>query len=73
MADEGQTPEEGQGVERKSKTGGWWDWPVGVIIGAVLLALVTGGGGGSRLFVFLLFWFGVISLLIRRGAFTPRR
>ena len=56
-------------AEGQWRPGGWWDWPVGVIVGALVLAVLTRGGT----FSVLLFWFGVISLLIRRGAFTPRR
>lgn len=57
---------------RGERPGGMWDWPVGVILAGVFLALMTGftnalgfvGGG-------LLIAFGVVSLLIRRGAFKP--
>ena len=42
---------------------------MGVILAGVLLALFTKAAVGA----FVLVWFGVIALLIRRGAFTPRR
>ena len=53
----------------KDRRGTFWDWPVGLIVAAVVLALVFEPGP----FVFALFWFGVIALLIRRGAFSSRR
>jgi len=53
----------------KDRRGTFWDWPVGVIAAAVVLGLVT----ESRAAPFVLFWFGVLALLIRRGAFSPRR
>lgn len=55
--------------QRKDRRGTFWDWPVGVILAAVVLGFAFKPG----VFVFLLFWFGVISLLIRRGSFSPRR
>lgn len=45
-----------------------WDWPVGVIVGGALLAVV-----GVWVLAVPLLAFGVVALLIRRGAFTPRR
>lgn len=55
------------------KAGTWQDWPVKVIVVAILLGvLVTASGGRPSVLVWLLLAFGVISLLIRRGAFTPR-
>lgn len=44
------------------------DWPVAVIALGAGLGIAT---GGDKAWV-VLFWFGVISLLIRRGAFSPR-
>lgn len=52
----------------KDRTGTFWDWPVAVIILAVVL-MFAGAGVGAV----VLFWFGVLSLMVRRGAFTPRR
>lgn len=57
---------EGQPRDRR---GTFWDWPVGVIVAAVVLGMFT----EARAATFVLFWFGVVSLLIRRGAFSPRR
>ena len=54
-------------VER-SKPGGLWDWPVGVVVGGVVLTLV-----GVPVIGLPLLALGVVALLIRRGAFTPRR
>jgi hypothetical protein len=53
----------------KDRRGTFWDWPVGVIVASVVLGLVFEPGP----FAFLMFWFGVLALLIRRGAFSPRR
>lgn len=44
------------------------DWPVAVIALGVGILLVT----EDRLGV-LLFWFGIVALLLRRGTFSPRR
>lgn len=58
----------------KTRAGTWADWPVAVIVVGVLLAVVAWTSGGSPSFVtWLLIAFGVVALLIRRGAFTPRR
>lgn len=57
--------------EKAPQKQGWWDWPIGVIAASVVLFFVLGEEGG--LLVFVMFWFGLIALLIRRGAFTPRR
>lgn len=54
---------------KKDRRGTFWDWPVGVMIAAVLLALFTHPTPLS----IGLFWFGVLSLMIRRGAFSSRR
>ena len=58
-----------EGEAPKGRRGTFWDWPVGVIIAGVVLGIATGGATGAV----VLFWFGVIALMIRRGAFTPRR
>lgn len=54
------------------------DWPGKVLIAAavmVVLALVVRGATGTLLLVVAvpLLAFGGLSLMIRRGAFTPRR
>lgn len=62
------------GVEKPSRAGTLWDWPVAVIAVGVLLGLAAFASGGQPSFVtWLLIVFGVVALLIRRGAFTPRR
>ena len=56
------------------KAGTLRDWPVGVIAVALLLAFFAWGSGGRPIaLVWLLLAFGFVALLIRRGAFTPRR
>ena len=51
-----------------------WDWPVAVIVVGVLLVLLALTSGASpSLLAWLLIGFGVVALLIRRGAFRPRR
>lgn len=57
-----------EGAE-KDQRGTFWDWPVGVIAAALVLGLTTEAKG----LTLLLLGFGVIALLIRRGAFSPRR
>lgn len=52
----------------KTRPGTLWDWPVGVIVGAVVLAALS-----VWVLAVPLLAFGVVALLIRRGAFTPRR
>ena len=44
------------------------DWPVAFIALGVGILLVAGDKFGV-----LLFWFGVVALLLRRGTFSPRR
>ena len=44
-----------------------WDWPAAVILFGVVLLL--GGVQGGAVLVLV----GGLALLIRRGAFTPRR
>ena len=64
---------DGDGV-KPNRAGTVWDWPVAVIVVAVLLGVAAMSSGGRPTFVtWLLLAFGVVSLLIRRGAFTPRR
>lgn len=52
----------------KDRAGTAWDWPVGLIVGGLLLL-------AFRVWVLAvpLLVLGVVALLIRRGAFTPRR
>lgn len=65
MADEG----------KQDRRGTFWDWPVGVAIAGVLLFFVAASNGGPAgvLLGLLLVAFGVVALLARRGAFSPRR
>lgn len=58
-----------QGKSTPDRRGTFWDWPVAVILVAVVLAIGTDASPGS----IVMFWFGVLALMIRRGAFTPRR
>jgi hypothetical protein len=54
--------------------GTWKDWPTLVLVVAgVLLVLIVGSGNAPTLAWWALALFGVVSLLIRRGAFSPRR
>jgi hypothetical protein len=56
------------------KRGTWQDWPTLVLVVAgVLLVLIVMSGGTPTVAWWLLLSFGVVSLLIRRGAFSPRR
>jgi hypothetical protein len=50
------------------RAGTVWDWPVGVIVGGAALTLFGVWPLGVPLLAF-----GVVALLIRRGAFAPRR
>lgn len=50
------------------RRGTLWDWPVGVALAGLVIVLATG-----KTFGVVLFWFGVIALLLRRGSFSPRR
>ena len=52
----------------KDRAGTIWDWPVIVMLVAVVFLIA-----GAKVFGGLLLAFGVVALLIRRGAFTPRR
>jgi hypothetical protein len=62
------------GESKGQRPGGLWDWPVGVIVaGAFLLVLSAANGAKSYALPLLLIAFGVVSLMIRRGAFTPRK
>ena len=54
---------------RTNRAGTIWDWPVAVILIGLLFLLFSEGSPGAV----LLLVFGVVALLIRRGAFTPRR
>jgi hypothetical protein len=58
------------GESKGQRPGGLWDWPVGVIVAAVVLLFGTGGKAAGISLV--LIGFGVVSLMVRRGAFTPR-
>ena len=61
--------------DKGERTGKASDWPVGLVIaGALIFVLSAVNGGTAGAFLGLaLGAFGVVSLLIRRGAFTPRR
>lgn len=54
--------------------GTWKDWPTLVLVVAgILLVLIVGSGNAPTLVWWLLLAFGVVALLVRRGAFSPRR
>ena len=55
--------------------GTFWDWPGLLVVLGVLLAIFAGGrgAGGGVLLGLLLAAFGVITLMARRGSFSPRR
>lgn len=58
---------------KPDRRGTFWDWPVGLIVGGVLIGLfVLFGGGTPTLPVYFLIGIGVVALMVRRGAFTPR-
>ena len=65
MADEG----------KQDRRGTFWDWPVGVAIGGVLLCLLAASNSAPAgiLLGFVLVTFGVVALLARRGSFSPNR
>jgi len=59
--------------EQQGKTdrrGTVWDWPVGLMVAAVVLLI---GAPSAVVLWVALFAFGGIMLLARRGAFSPRR
>jgi hypothetical protein len=57
---------EGRAVKRAPA---WWDWPIPVMVLGLVLVFVP----GANYFGAVLFWGGLIALLIRRGAFNRRR
>lgn len=58
----------------KNRAGTLSDWPVAVIgVGVLLAVFAFLSGNTPPLVTWLLIVFGVVALLIRRGAFTPRR
>ena len=61
--------------EGKDVRGTIWDWPVVLAIVGLLLAIWAGskGSGGGVLFGLLLAAFGTVTVLARRGTFSPRR
>lgn len=61
-------------VQKPSRAGTWSDWPVAVILVGVVFALLSVvNGTAPGVLAWGLMLFGVVALLIRRGAFTPRR
>lgn len=59
---------ERQATDRR---GTFWDWPVGLMIVAVLLLVFS--GGQLLILAALAFCFGLMLWLSRRGTFKPRR
>jgi hypothetical protein len=57
-----------EGRER-DRRGTFWDWPVGVMLAAVVLAVFT----DAWVLAAVVLCFGAVALLVRRGAFSPRR
>lgn len=56
-------------TSREDRAGTFWDWPVGLIVGGLVITLFT----YARWLGVLLVAFGVVALLVRRGAFASRR
>jgi drug/metabolite transporter (DMT)-like permease len=52
-----------------------WDWPALLAVMGVLLAVFAGskGSGAGVLLGLVLAAFGTVTVLARRGAFSPRR
>lgn len=65
MADEG----------KKDRRGTFWDWPVGLAIAGILLAMLaaSNGASGGVLLGLMLAAFGAVTFMARRGTFSPRR
>lgn len=61
-------------VQQKDRRGTFWDWPVGVALAGLLLALWAGGNdaAGGVMLGLLLIVGGVVALLVRRGTFSAR-
>ena len=62
-------------VQQKDRRGTFWDWPVGVALAGLLLAVWAGGNSatGGVLLGLVLVIGGVVALLARRGTFGARR
>ncbi len=58
----------------EDRRGTFWDWPVGWIVGGLVIALfaAANGGSGGALLGLAIAVFGGVALAIRRGAFKPR-
>ena len=61
--------------EKQERRGTFWDSPVPVAVVGVLLALLAASNGadGGILIGLLVAVFGVVTVLARRGTFSPRR
>ena len=61
--------------EQTDRRGTVWDWPAGWIFVGVLLFLVSAVNGApvGMLISLVLATFGGVTLMARRGSFTPRR
>lgn len=61
--------------EKPDRRGTFWDWPVGVIVAGVVLLFVAGGNGATAGLVIALvvIALGAVTLMARRGVFSPRR
>lgn len=61
--------------EDKDVRGTIWDWPALLAVMGVLLAIWSAGKGalGGVMVGLLLAAFGTVTVLARRGSFSPRR
>lgn len=60
---------------KTDRRGTFWDWPVGVAIAGLVLAVLAASNEAPAgiLLGFVLIAFGVVALLARRGSFSPNR
>lgn len=60
--------------QKKDRRGTFWDWPVGWIVGGLVLAVLfaSNGAGGGAVIGIVMAAFGALTFLARRGSFSPR-
>ena len=56
--------------EKPDRRGTFWDWPTEVMIAAVVMLFVA---PAAALLWLVLFAFAGVTLMARRGVFTPRK